>query len=89
MNIDIKSLARLCMVCVEEEKIADFSRDVENLVKNVESLPPHSTVGAPTQPVAMEMREDVAAVPFEREGMLKNAPRAENGFIVVPRPWRD
>lgn len=86
MEIDIKRLAKLARLKIDESRMAGFEKDMKGIVAMVEHLPEISDSGALIDPSApMELREDVSESKYRRDDLLKNAPQTQAGCVVVPR----
>lgn len=86
MEIDIKKLAKLSRLKIEEEQIAGFEKDMKGIIAMVENLPEISDSGSLIDPSApMTLREDVSESNYRRDELLKNAPQTQAGCVVVPR----
>ena len=86
MEIDIKKLAKLSRLKIEENQIAGFEKDMAGIIGMVENLPEISGDGTlidPSNP--MKMREDVAENNYKRDELMKNAPQTQAGCVMVPR----
>lgn len=86
MGIDIKHIAKLSRLRIEDEKLAKFERDMESIVNMVENLPNVDDMLTLDKDNAMALRQD-KAVPdkFSRDELLKNAPEVQAGCLVVPK----
>ena len=86
MNIDIKHIAKLAHLRIENEKLEKFEKDMESIVAMVDHLPDVSDTLTVDPNNAMRLREDVAKDhKFKREEMLANAPEVQAGCLVVPK----
>ena len=86
MQIDILHIAKLARLSIEEEKIAKFQNEMENIVAMCEKLPPMEgdyTAVDPSNP--MQLREDEVRESLKRDLLLKNAPQTQAGCVVVPK----
>ncbi len=86
MNIDIKRVAKLARLRIEEEKLDKFEREMESIVAMVENLPEltDKAVGLdPSRP--MGLREDKIRPSLKRGELLANAPQTQAGCVVVPK----
>ena len=86
MSIDIRHIAKLSRLRIEDEKLAKFEKDMEAIVAMVDRLPDieeELTLGAGD---AMPLRKD-EAVPnkFTRDELIANAPEVQAGCLVVPK----
>ncbi|MDD6237322.1 MAG: Asp-tRNA(Asn)/Glu-tRNA(Gln) amidotransferase subunit GatC [Clostridiales bacterium] len=86
MEIDIKKLAKLARLKIDENQIAGFEKDMTGIIGMVENLPEISGDGTLIDPAnPMKMREDVAESNYKRDELMKNAPQTQAGCVVVPR----
>ncbi len=86
MDIDIKRLAKLSRLEIEEDQIGGFEKDMTGIIQMVENLPEISDSGSlidPSNP--MELRADISENNYRREELLQNAPQTQAGCVVVPR----
>lgn len=86
MNIDIRHIAKLSRLSIEEEKLEKFQREMENIVAMVEKLPAVENQTLAVDPAdRMELRKDEIRPSLRREMVLANAPQSAAGCIVVPK----
>lgn len=86
MNIDIRHIAKLSRLSIEEEKLEKFQREMENIVAMVEKLPAVENQTLAVDPAdRMELRKDEIRPSLRREMVLANAPQSTAGCIVVPK----
>lgn len=87
MKIDIKHIAKLSRLKIEDEKLEKFEKDMESIVEMVDRLPEiDDTLSLLDPSDPMTLRSDEAAEnKFKREELLKNAPEVQAGCIVVPK----
>ncbi len=84
--MDVKRVAKLARLRIPDEKIAKMEADMEGILRMVENLPDISSSDALIDKTnTMELREDVVVPSYPREEILKNAPKAVAGCIVVPK----
>ncbi|MGN0622199.1 MAG: Asp-tRNA(Asn)/Glu-tRNA(Gln) amidotransferase subunit GatC [Porcipelethomonas sp.] len=87
MKIDIKHIAKLSRLKIDDDKLEKFEKDMESIVDMVDKLPEiDDTLSLldPTEP--MKLRKDAAVVnKFKREELLQNAPEVQAGCLVVPK----
>ena len=86
MNIDIKHIAKLARLRIEDEKLEKFEKDMQSIVAMVDRLPDIEEELTLDRENAMTLREDVA-VPdqFTRDELMANAPQVQAGCLVVPK----
>lgn len=86
MNIDIKHIAKLARLRIEDDQLDKFESEMENIVGMVEKLPdiPDEMTLDPDNP--MILRKDVAVQDkFTRQELMQNAPQVKAGCLVVPK----
>lgn len=87
MSIDVKHLAKLARLRIEDDKLAKFEKDMESIVTMVEQLPDVSGDAwnlDPNHP--MKLREDTEGTDkLPRSELLSNAPQMQAGCVVVPK----
>lgn len=86
MNIDIKHIAKLSRLRIEDEKVEKFEKDMQNIVDMVEKLPDINDELTLDENNAMTLREDKAVTnKFTRQELMQNAPSVKAGCLVVPK----
>ena len=86
MNIDIKHIAKLSRLRIENDKIEKFEKDMQSIVNMVEQLPDIDDTLTLDVNNAMKLREDVEVTDkYTREQLMKNAPQVQAGCLVVPK----
>ena len=86
MNIDIKHIAKLARLRIEDEKLSKFENDMQAIVNMVENLPEIKEELVLDKDNAMVLRHDIAEIrKFTRDELLKNAPHIQAGCLVVPK----
>ena len=86
MNIDIKHIAKLSRLRIEDDKIEKFEKDMQSIVNMVEQMPDIDDTLTLDVNNAMKLREDVEVTDkYTREQLLKNAPQVQAGCLVVPK----
>ena len=86
MKIDIKHIAKLSRLKIEDEKLEEFEKDMESIVNMVDRLPEVDGDVDLNPEDAMTLREDKAVTDkFRREELLANAPEVQAGCLVVPK----
>ena len=86
MKIDIKHIAKLSRLKIEDEKLGKFEKDMESIVNMVDRLPEVDGDVDLNPEDAMTLREDKAVTDkFRREELLANAPEVQAGCLVVPK----
>ncbi len=86
---DVKKIARLSRLHVEDNRLQPLADELNGILGWIEQLQEVDVEGvAPmTSAVAMAapMRADKVTDGGKRDDVLKNAPKSEDGFFVVPR----
>lgn len=86
MDVDVKKLAKLARLKLEEAQIPSFEKDMQNILGMVENLPEMTDGGTLIDPQnPMILRKDNCEQNFRRDELLKNAPQTQAGCVVVPR----
>lgn len=89
----VRKVARLARIAVPEERLEPLSAELNGILKWIEQLNEVDVAGvspmASTVDVKLPMREDgLLAGPTgggQPENVVKNAPRTEDHFFVVPK----
>ena len=86
MYIDVKHIAKLSYLKIEDAEIESYQKKMEDIIHMVEQLPEMGNYNQkPKVEDAMNLREDVVQPSFPRDEMLKNAPHHVAGCILVPK----
>lgn len=86
MNIDIKYIAKLSRLHIEDDKLSKFEADMQNIVDMVEKLPDINEELTLDEDNAMTLREDKAVLnKYTRQELMQNAPAVKAGCLVVPK----
>lgn len=92
-DADIRTVARLARLALPEEEMAAQYEHINALMRWFEVLQTVDVTGVePTSHVIGMynfLRQDVAAESLSQEAVLRNAPKAAEGFFVVPRILED
>ncbi len=86
MNIDIKHIAKLARLHIEDDQLEKFESEMQNIVDMVEKMPDieDEMTLDPSNP--MRLREDKAVQDkFTRQELMQNAPQVKAGCLVVPK----
>ena len=86
---DVRKIARLARLHVEEAQLSAIADDLNGILGWIEQLNEVDVEGVEPMTSAVDMRapmrsDDVTAGGI-RDKVLANAPKAEDGFFVVPR----
>ena len=86
MNIDIKHIAKLARLRIEDDQLDKFESEMENIVGMVEKLPDLQDEMTLDPDNPMILRKDVAVQDkFTRQELMQNAPQVKAGCLVVPK----
>ncbi|MEF9983069.1 MAG: Asp-tRNA(Asn)/Glu-tRNA(Gln) amidotransferase subunit GatC [Oscillospiraceae bacterium] len=85
MTIDIKHIAKLAKLKIEENQIEKFENEMKDILKMVENLPEIEGSLKIDENNVMELREDIVLTSLKRDEVLANAPKKQAGCIVVPK----
>ena len=86
MNIDIKHIAKLARLRIEDDQLDKFESEMQNIVGMVEKLPDIQDEMTPDPDNPMILRKDVAVQDkFTRQELMQNAPQVKAGCLVVPK----
>ena len=87
MNIDIKHIAKLARLRIEDDQLDKFESEMENIVGMVEKLPDIQDEMTLDPDNPMILRKDVAVQDkFTRQELMQNAPQVKAGCLVVTKP---
>ena len=93
MSIDektVRKVARLARIALPEERVAPMAAELSGILAWIEQLNEVDIEGVEPMTSAVEgaklpMREDVVTDGGDPARVLKNAPKADDGFFVVPK----
>ena len=86
MNIDIKHIAKLARLRIEDDQLDKFESEMENIVGMVEKLPDIQDEMTLDPDNPMILRKDVAVQDkFTSQELMQNAPQVKAGCLVVPK----
>lgn len=86
MNIDIKHIAKLARLRIEDDQLDKFESEMENIVGMVEKLPDIQDEMTLDPDNPMILRKDVAVQDkFTGQELMQNAPQVKAGCLVVPK----
>ena len=86
MDFDIRHIAKLARLKLDEEQAEKFTQQMSSIVDMVARLPEIEDTAVELDPAnPMILREDVVQPSLRREEVLQNAPQVEAGCFVVPR----
>lgn len=86
---DIKHIATLARLAVDDDKATDYANDLNNILGLMDTLKSIDTDGikpmASPHAVSQPLREDKVTETNQRDALLANAPDAGNGLFKVPQ----
>ena len=93
MSIDentVRKVARLARLALPEERVAPMAAELSSIMAWIEQLNEVDVEGVEPMTSAVEgmttpLREDVVTDGGDPARVLKNAPKSEDGFFVVPK----
>jgi aspartyl-tRNA(Asn)/glutamyl-tRNA(Gln) amidotransferase subunit C len=92
MSVDkdtVRRIARLARLAVDEDQVAAMETELNALLSWVEQLREVDVVDVPPMTSVVEqklkMREDVVTDGGYAADLMKNAPKSEDNFFVVPK----
>lgn len=86
MNIDIKHIAKLARLRIEDDQLDKFESEMQDIVGMVEKLPDIQDEMTLDPDNPMILRKDVAVQDkFTRQELMQNAPQVKAGCLVVPK----
>lgn len=86
MQIDMKHVAKLARLRIEEDQFEKFEKQMQDIIAMVENLPEISGSDFGVDPSnPMQLRKDEITSSLRRDEVLKNAPEVKAGCIVVPK----
>jgi aspartyl-tRNA(Asn)/glutamyl-tRNA(Gln) amidotransferase subunit C len=87
---DVRKAARLARLALPEERVAPMAQELSGIIAWIEQLNEVDIEGVEPMTSAVEgaklpMREDKVTDGGNAAAVLKNAPKSEDGFFVVPK----
>jgi len=86
---DVKKIARLSRLYVEDDRLQPIAEDLNGILGWIEQLGEVDVEGMEPMTSAVDMaaplRADAVSDGGKRDDVLKNAPKSDDGFFVVPR----
>ena len=88
-DLDVAYVARLARINLTEDEASIFQKQLDDVLKYVETLRQVDVTGVDTAahalPISNVFRDDAPRDWFTAEQALTNAPRQANGLFVVPK----
>lgn len=86
MQIDIKRIAKLSRLRIDDNEAESYEKEMENIIAMVEQMPDISDELTIDATNAMTLRADeLATEKLSRDVILSNAPKVVAGCVVVPK----
>lgn len=86
MEIDIKRIAKLSRLRIDESEAKSYEHEMKNIIAMVERMPDITDELTLDLENVMTLREDkLANERISRDVMLSNAPKVVAGCVVVPK----
>jgi aspartyl-tRNA(Asn)/glutamyl-tRNA(Gln) amidotransferase subunit C len=86
MNIDIRHIAKLARLRIEDDQLEKFESEMQGIVNMVEKLPDIDDEMTLDEKNPMKLREDVVGEKkLSRQELMQNAPKVKAGCLVVPK----
>ena len=86
---DVKKIAKLSRLHVEDDRLQPIAEDLNGILAWIEQLGEVDVEGVEPMTSAVDMsapmRKDEISDGGKRDDILKNAPKQDDGFFVVPR----
>ena len=86
---DVKKIAKLSRLHVEDAQLQPIAEDLNGILGWIEQLGEVDVEGVEPMTAAVDMaaplRADDVSDGGKRDDVLKNAPKSDDGFFVVPR----
>ncbi len=86
---DVRRIARLARIAVDDSRLEGLAGELNSILHWVEQLGEVDVEGVEPMTSAvdarLELREDAVTAGDDRDGVLANAPKSEEGFFVVPK----
>jgi aspartyl-tRNA(Asn)/glutamyl-tRNA(Gln) amidotransferase subunit C len=85
----VRRVARLARLAIPEERLAPMAAELNGILQWVEQLSELDTDGVEpmtsVRPMRLYRREDVVTDGFKAEDIVRNAPRSEDNYFLVPK----
>jgi aspartyl-tRNA(Asn)/glutamyl-tRNA(Gln) amidotransferase subunit C len=85
----VRKVARLARIATPEDRLEPLAQELNAIISFIEQLDEVDTDGVEPMTsavhVVLPMREDVVADGGDVDKVLLNAPKADQGFFVVPK----
>ncbi|MBS4786458.1 MAG: Asp-tRNA(Asn)/Glu-tRNA(Gln) amidotransferase subunit GatC [Clostridiales bacterium] len=86
MKIDIKHVAKLARLRIEDDEMAEVEKKLLSVLEMVENLPELTGNNSGLdRNNPMELRKDIVKPSMKRDLILANAPETRSGCLLVPK----
>ena len=86
MKIDIKHVAKLATLRIEDDEMAEVEKKLLSVLEMVENLPELTGNNSGLdRNNPMELRKDIVKPSMKRDLILANAPETRSGCLLVPK----
>jgi aspartyl-tRNA(Asn)/glutamyl-tRNA(Gln) amidotransferase subunit C len=92
MSVDhktVRGIATLARIALPDEQVAPMAQELSGILAWVEQLREIDVEGVPPMTSVVEqrlrMRDDLVTEGNQADALMKNAPKAEDHFFVVPK----
>jgi aspartyl-tRNA(Asn)/glutamyl-tRNA(Gln) amidotransferase subunit C len=86
---DIQKIAYLARLGIDESAIPEYANSLTEILDFVEQMDSADTENiqamAHPQDMVQRLRDDIVTEPNNRELLMQNAPKKENGLFLVPK----
>lgn len=86
MRIDVKHIAGLAKLEIEEKRLEEFERDMISITEITDRFPDVEDAELLSGDIEMQLREDsVILSGITRAEILSAAPEQQSGYITIPK----
>lgn len=86
MRIDVKHIAELAKLEIEENRLEEFERDMISITEIADRFPDVEDAELLSGDIEMQLREDsVILSGITRAEILSAAPEQQSGYITIPK----
>lgn len=92
MSVDdntVRKIAKLARIAIEEEKVPNLASELNGILGWIEMLNEVDVEGVEPMTsavsITLPMRKDEVTDGDKQDAILKNAPKSDSGFFVVPK----
>ncbi len=92
MSVDdntVRKIAKLARIAIEEDKVPNLASELNGILGWIEMLNEVDVEGVEPMTsavsITLPMRKDEVTDGDKQDAILKNAPKSDSGFFVVPK----